>query len=108
MLKNNSPKIVLVDDDTCCLSIYEQEILNLGFKDVKTYSSGKELLENLESELEKILLDLKRQNNYNVQAEIPRDLLNKTVPAKVQHQFIRIIQEITNNMVKYAPQKMLK
>jgi FixJ family two-component response regulator len=57
MSKNNSPKIVLADDDEFCLSVYEQEILNLGFKEVKKYSSGTQLLKNLHEKPGIIFLD---------------------------------------------------
>lgn len=67
----NSPKIVLVDDDSFCLSIYEQEIINLGFTQVKTYTSGAELLENMQDPPDIIFLD------YNLQDMKGLDVLKK-------------------------------
>ena len=89
--------------------IESRSILNSAIDELRKLSHGLRsisvLNQNLETELDKILVDLKRQNRYNIQAEIPTDLLNKKVPATVQHHLIRIIQEITNNMVKYASAK---
>jgi two-component system sensor histidine kinase UhpB len=50
-------KIFITDDDPFCTAIYEQQLMNLGFQAITTFSSGEELLYHLPENPELILLD---------------------------------------------------
>lgn len=49
--------IFIVDDDTFCLSLYEQYIRNLGFQKIKTFESGQACLDALNENPTIIFLD---------------------------------------------------
>lgn len=84
-------------------------ILNFAISELRKLCHGlysfNKYDQNLEQELEKIFAGLKRQNKYNVQAEVSAAAVNESIPGIVQHEVIRMIQEMTNNMVKYASAK---
>lgn len=61
MTMTTNPKIFLVEDDPFCNALYEQHLLNLGYKSISAFSSGSELLKNLYKKPELIFLD------YNLQ-----------------------------------------
>ena len=64
-------KIFLVDDDPFCQAIYEQHLLSMGFQSVSLFSSGEELLLNLNQNPDLIFLD------YNLGDYKGLDLLKK-------------------------------
>lgn len=55
-------KLFLVDDDTFSLHLYYQNILNLGYTDVKLFENGMECLNNLNLKPEVVFLDHNMDN----------------------------------------------
>jgi len=49
--------IFVVDDDEYCTQMYQQHLHNLGFKNVLTFTSGEECIQNLGQKPEIIFLD---------------------------------------------------
>jgi len=97
------------EDGRLAMLMESRTILNSAIDEIRKLSHGLSSITThnvtLHVELEKILLNLKRQNKFHIQAAIPAEVLDKKIPAAVQHQLIRIIQEMTNNMIKYASAK---
>ena len=57
MNQNTTRKIFLVDDDHYSLGIYEQQLRNMGFQSITSFSTAKGLLENLDQAPDLIFLD---------------------------------------------------
>jgi signal transduction histidine kinase len=60
---------------------------------------------DLETELDKLISGLKKQNRFYVSTSIVLNELKQKVSATVQHEIFRIIQEQVNNIIKYAVAK---
>jgi CheY-like chemotaxis protein len=52
-----SLKIFLVDDDVFCLSLYEQQLKTLGYRNVHTFSNGHECIARLNEMPDIVFLD---------------------------------------------------
>lgn len=61
--------IFFVDDDKMMLNLLEYTLKNRQDYDIKTYSNGKDCLENLDQNPDLIVLDLKFQNNGSDELE---------------------------------------
>jgi signal transduction histidine kinase len=57
MSSTTTPKIFLVDDDPFCQAMYEQHLLNLGFHDISSFTSGTDLLNRLNEQPDLVFLD---------------------------------------------------
>lgn len=68
---NIKSKTFLVDDDPFCVTLYQQHLQNIGYSNLFTFFSGKELLENLDQQPDIIFLD------YNLDDYTGEELLNK-------------------------------
>jgi signal transduction histidine kinase len=100
-IKDENDRLTMLTEAASILNSAISELRKLchGLYSVNIYN------QNLEQELEKIFFDLRTQNRYNLQTEVSAAHVNETIPGIVQHEVIRIIQEMTNNMVKYASAK---
>lgn len=100
-IKNKNDRLSMLTEAASILNSAISELRKLchGLYSVNIYN------QNLEKELEKIFFDLKKQNRYNLQTEVSAARVNEAIPGIVQHEVVRIIQEMTNNMVKYASAK---
>lgn len=67
MNTNTTRNIFIVDDDAHCLHMYEQHLSNMGFQTIKTFSSGKHFLENLQLNPDLIFLDYHLQDCKGLQ-----------------------------------------
>jgi signal transduction histidine kinase len=97
------------EDERLEMLVEASSILNSAISELRKLCHGLHAIniynQNLEQELEKIFFDLKKQSRYNLQTKVSAAKINKTIPGIVQHEVIRMIQEMTNNMVKYASAK---
>lgn len=57
MEANKNFKIFIVDDDTFSLSLFEQNMKNLGYNDITTFGNGTDCLNNLSQRPNVIFLD---------------------------------------------------
>lgn len=62
MQNTQNMKLFLVDDDAFSLHLYHQNILNLGYTDVKIFENGMECLNNLNQKPEVVFLDHNMDN----------------------------------------------
>ena len=70
----NELKIFVVDDEILYLSIFEQYLLNLGYKNVSTFQNGSDCLNKLLENPEVVFLDYSMGNmtGYDVLKKIKR------------------------------------
>ena len=47
MVRNNTLKIFLVNEDLFCLTMYQQLLKNMGYHDIHAFSSGEECLKEI-------------------------------------------------------------
>ncbi|MXV15745.1 response regulator [Hufsiella ginkgonis] len=92
-------KVFLVDDDPFCLYMYEKHLNNIGYKDVKTFSSGTACLEQLAEKPDVIFLD------HNMDSLNGMEIL-KTVKRVMPDIYIVFIsgQESTETVIKSLQQ----
>lgn len=50
-------KVFIVDDDSFCRNIYKQQLKNIGFSNIYTFTNGEECLSNMFIQPDIILLD---------------------------------------------------
>lgn len=74
MEPNTKFKIFLVDDDGFTLAMYEQHLVNLGYEDVQTFTSGSEALSALAEVPQVVFLDYNMDNlsGFDVLKKIKR------------------------------------
>jgi DNA-binding NtrC family response regulator len=72
MAKNSDLTIFLVDDDTLCLTLYQQFLKQLGYSNVELFDSGNDCIDGLvEHDPDVIFLD------YNMEGMNGLDVLKK-------------------------------
>lgn len=67
-------KIFIVDDDPFCLGMYQQHLVNAGYKKPRTFSNGQDCLNRLTEQPDIILLDhqMEPYNGLEVLKKIKR------------------------------------
>ncbi len=67
-------KIYIVDDEIMYLGVFEQYLLNGGFKDITTFDNGDDCINNLQNKPDVIFLDYNMDNltGYDVLKKIKR------------------------------------
>jgi signal transduction histidine kinase len=86
-------------------------ILTTAIGEVRKLSNGIQsnicLDLNFKDQVNRIVSTLKDSKKFFVVSEIEIENINDTIPKKIQLNLIRILQELSNNMVKYANAKMV-
>src|SRR5258705_13308935 len=71
MENKSALKIFMMDTESFCLSIYQQQLSNLGYRDVKQFNNADDCMYNLDQNPDVVFLD------YTMDAAGQLDLLKK-------------------------------